>query len=144
MNIFHKPEIITKLQNYCEKQPLITFCYLFGSISKRKSKYIRDIDIAIYLTNEKNDDKLKKKVILFTELSKNLETENIDLVVLNGAPIYLSYRILKEGELLFDRNLRDRNCFQEKIVRYYLDMKYFKEKRDNIIRAYMRKGNYFV
>ncbi len=60
---------------------------------------------------------------IFSELSEKLKSTNIDLVILNTAPLAIAYIILKKGEEVYcdDRALLKR--FAAKVVEKYLDFR---------------------
>ena len=76
--------------------PNIIFAYLFGGMARGKRRPLSDVDLGIYVRNVKRLDFLS----LFSEISRNLGTDEIDLVVLNSAPISLAGRILRERKNL--------------------------------------------
>jgi hypothetical protein len=47
----------------------------------------------------------------------------VDIVILNTAPVFLKYQVIKTGKILFDRNRKLRVGFTEKTINEYLDFK---------------------
>ena len=78
---------------YLESHPKVLFSYLFGSLAKGSPLPLSDVDIAVYLadtlygTNDKLD--------ILGKLMGILQTDEIDLVVLNTAGLPLVMNILK-------------------------------------------------
>jgi predicted nucleotidyltransferase len=84
-------ERIERLKDFFLRYPEVIFAYLFGGLTKEKPSPFSDVDIAIYVRNPKKFDYLE----FYSEITDFLGTEEVDLVVLNTAPIAISGRILK-------------------------------------------------
>jgi len=87
---------------------------------------LSDIDLALYLKRIEALDYLK----LFGEISKILGTDEIDLVILNHAPLSLTGRILQNRKILTDKNSSIRHEYESMTLRKFFD---FKIKEKNII-----------
>ncbi len=60
---------------------------------------------------------------IFEELSKKLSLSNINLIILNKAPLTISYIILKQGEQVYCDDKEILKRFKAKIVEKYLDFR---------------------
>ena len=78
-----------------------------------------DVDIAVYL-KELSDIQEKKMEILGT-LIDILQTDEIDLVVLNSAALPLRMRILESKKVLVDREPFLRHHYESLTMREYFD-----------------------
>lgn len=87
-----------------------------------------DIDLALYVKRIKAPDYLK----LFGEISKTLGTDEIDLVILNNAPLSLTGRILQTRKILTDKNPLIRHKYESMTLRKFSD---FKVKEKNILQG---------
>ena len=76
-----------------------------------------DVDLGIYVKNSKRLNFLS----LFRKISQILGTDEIDLVVLNSAPISLAGRILKNKKILIDKDPFLRHQYESLIMRKYFD-----------------------
>ncbi|GAC1453516.1 MAG: hypothetical protein PVSMB2_00470 [Ktedonobacteraceae bacterium] len=86
------------------------------------------MDIAILLTDQiKADQFLDYQLYFFSELAKRLESDTIDVVILNQASLLLKLQVIKFGQILFTRNEKQRVSFESKAVMDYLDFKKFDE-----------------
>ena len=118
-----------ELLKILEGQKYIKLTYLFGSVANGKEGKLSDVDIAVLL-----DDSLSKKerfdlqLKLIGDLSAILKTNNLDLIIMNDAPLSLRYEIIKANYPLFIRNEAERIDFEAKILSAYLDRRYY-EKR---------------
>lgn len=120
-----KGKILNKVRQYFSKRPEIKVSYLFGSRSYGKGTKLSDIDIAILIdeSQARKDHPYGYKAKVLTDLIKMLNTDNVDLVILNQAPSLLKHRVIYYGELIFSRDERERINFQVKTIDEYDDVK---------------------
>lgn len=125
MNLFEKQ---SRLNQLFVQNP-VNAAYLAGSLSNRTTfGHISNVDIAILLMNQiKADQFLDYQLYFFSELAKRLESENIDVVILNQASLLLKLQVIKYGQILFSRDEKQRVSFETKAVMDYLDFKKFDE-----------------
>jgi uncharacterized protein YutE (UPF0331/DUF86 family)/predicted nucleotidyltransferase len=123
MNLFEKHSQLNQLF----AQSPVNAAYLAGSLSSRASfGHLSDVDIAILLMDQiKADHFLDYQLYFFSELAKRLESESIDVVILNQASLLLKLQVIKYGQILFSRDEKQRVSFETKAVMDYLDFKKF-------------------
>ncbi len=123
MNLFEKQ---SRLNQLFVQNP-VNAAYLAGSLSSRTSfGHLSDIDIAILLMDQiKSDQFLDYQLYFFSELAKRLESESIDVVILNQSSLLLKLQVIKYGQILFTRDEKQRVSFETKAVMDYLDFKKF-------------------
>src|SRR5260370_4187606 len=99
--------------------------YLAGSLSNRTTfGHLSDVDIAILLMDQiKSDQFLDYQLYFFSELARRLESESIDVVILNQASMLLKLQVTKYGQILYSRNEKQRVMFDTKPVMDYLDFR---------------------
>ena len=95
----------------------ILFAYLFGGLVRDKRKPLSDVDLGIYVKNVKRLNFLS----LFSKISQILCTDEIDLVVLNTAPISVAGRILQKRRILIDKDPFLRHQYESVILREFFD-----------------------
>jgi uncharacterized protein YutE (UPF0331/DUF86 family)/predicted nucleotidyltransferase len=125
MNLFEKQSLLNQLF----VQNPVNAAYLAGSLSTRTSfGHLSDVDIAILLMDQiKSDQFLDYQLYFFSELAKRLESESIDVVILNQSSLLLKLQVIKYGQILFTRDEKQRVSFETKAVMDYLDFKKFDE-----------------
>lgn len=125
MNLFEKQSRLNQLFT----QSPVNAAYLAGSLSTRTTfGHLTDVDIAILLMEQiKSDQFLDYQLYFFSELAKRLESDNIDVVILNQASMLLKLQVIKYGQILFSRDEKTRVSFETKAVMDYLDFKKFDE-----------------
>ncbi len=102
----------------------VSALYIFGSFAKSKKTGESDIDIAVIVDEsklKKRDFELLKKK--YYAASPTFSMRSVDIVILNTAPPFLKYQVLKTGRVLFERNRRLRVRFTTKAIIEYLDYK---------------------
>jgi len=112
-------DLIPKALTYLQSVPEILFAYLFGSFGKGKQLPLSDVDIAVYL-KEPTVVQEKKMEILGT-LIDILQTDEIDLVILNSVPLPLRMRILESKRVIVDREPLVRHHYESLTMREYFD-----------------------
>jgi uncharacterized protein YutE (UPF0331/DUF86 family)/predicted nucleotidyltransferase len=121
MNLFEKQ---AKLNQLFTQNP-VNAAYLAGSLTGRATVgHLTDVDIAVLLMEQiKSDQFLDYQLYLFTELAKRLESDTIDVVILNQASLLLKLQVIKYGQILYCRDEKKRVAFETRAVMDYLDFK---------------------
>jgi predicted nucleotidyltransferase len=107
---------------YLRSEEDILFAYLFGSLVGRKVAPLSDIDIAVYLAE--NLSLAEKKLGILGNLTNILRTDEIDLVVLNRAPLTLRMKILENKKVVVDRAPFLRHQYESLTMRQYFDFSF--------------------
>lgn len=115
-NIGH---LLPKAEAYLQSRPDILFAYLFGSLAQGKPKPLSDVDIAVFLSEDK--DAVGEKMELLGELTEILETDEVDLVILNTAPPTLRMKILENKRVIVDNAPFLRHSYESLTMREYFD-----------------------
>jgi predicted nucleotidyltransferase len=79
------------LIDFFKADPHIIFAYIFGGLARERQNPLSDVDLAVYVKDARKIDYLE----LFGNIANIIGTDEIDLVVLNAAPISLAGRILQ-------------------------------------------------
>src|SRR5206468_11565308 len=121
MNLFEKQSRLNQLFT----QSPVNAAYLAGSLSNRTSfGHLSDVDIAILLMDQiKSDQFLDYQLYFFSEVAKRLESDSIDVMILNQASLLLKLQVIKYGQILFSRDEKQRVMFETKALMDYLDFK---------------------
>ncbi len=110
-------ERIAVLARSLAKEQNIAFAYLFGGLTRTRPGNLSDVDIAIYIKNMKRFDYLDT----FSTITNALGTEEVDLVVLNTAPVSFAGRILQSRNVLTDNEPFLRHKYESLTLRKYFD-----------------------
>lgn len=112
-------DAILSIKRYLSGKSEVLLVYLFGSAAKNPSQ-AKDIDIAVLLSEEAfrkedpSDPQIKLEVELYKLLRKEQLKIEVDVVVLNNAPVILRHEVLKYGKLLYQRDEAIRIEFEAK------------------------------
>ena len=109
---------LASVKNYFESRKDVLFAYLFGSLSKGKPSPLSDVDVAVFL---REGDLLEKRLEILGHLMEILKTDEVDLVILNTAPLPLRMRIIQQKTLLADNEPFARHIFESATTRTFLD-----------------------
>jgi len=112
-------DLIPKALTYLQSRPEILFAYFFGSFGKGKHFPLSDMDIAVYL--KEGSDVPEKKMEILGTLIDILQTDEIDLVVLNSAPLPLRMGILENKKVIVDHEPFLRHHYESLTMREYFD-----------------------
>ena len=99
----------------------IVFAYLFGSHASSRSNALSDIDIAVFVRETTVLDEYH--LALFDRLTDALGTPELDLVILNTAPLSLSGRILQNRRILVDKEPFRRHAYESLTLREFFDLR---------------------
>jgi len=108
----------------------ILFAYLFGGLARGRFSPLSDVDLALFLKKEKKTDYLET----FGDITEILGTGEIDLVILNKAPLSLSGRILQSRKVLVDKAPFVRHRYESLTLRMFFDFSI--KERDILNRRY--------
>jgi len=122
------PELIERIK----KDTDIVALYAFGSLATGDLKPLSDLDFGI-LVSVKLDkqERFDKHLDLIGKFNEVLQTDEVDLIIMNDAPMRFSHTIFKSGELIHCGNSKELTDYIEKTVKLYLDFRYFRDAFDD-------------
>jgi len=112
-------DLLPKADAYLESASDVVFAYIFGSLAKGLHQPLSDVDIAVYIRED--PDVAERKMTLLTNLMDCLETDEIDLVILNRAPLPLQMSVLENKRVIVDKVPFARHKYESLVMRKYLD-----------------------
>ena len=128
---------IERIVRYFKERDEVVSLYLFGSSARARTTKESDIDIAVLIDGsgfKKTDlERFRKE---YYEASPRFSLRSVDIVILNTAPPFLKYQVLKKGRVLFERERNLRVRFTEKAINEYLD---YKPIQDIYLKAVARR-----
>ena len=107
-----------QIESYFTDRKDIAFAYLFGSLAENRATHLSDVDIAVYLIEERFAD---KRFEILGDLIDILRTDTLDLVILNTAPLSLKMKVIQARKILADNFPHIRHTFESAIMRTYFD-----------------------
>jgi len=106
--------LLKKLIEKIRKEKNVNAIILFGSYAKKRATPISDIDICVIL--KKIDEKTKSRI-------SALENEKIQIVFWDEIHLALKFRILKEGKVLYVKDINFLNSLKAETISRFLDFK---------------------
>lgn len=113
-------DIAAKIKSLCDERSDIAAVFLFGSFGTENETRFSDIDLAVLFYQGCVPD-LREEMNLADLFSVALARDDVDLVVLNKAPLALRYRAAAEGELIFERDYAYTSDFLAATYKFFLD-----------------------
>lgn len=101
----------------------LVFACLFGSVARRETTPLSDIDIAVFISGPEEtygDTKLS----LYADICRALKTNDVDLLVLNSATnLIILEDVVRYGVILYDSVPDLREEFELKILHQAIDFR---------------------
>ena len=96
--------------------------YLFGSVARGEDRPDSDVDVAVLFRADPPRTLAGLHLDLADRLTAALGGRRVDLVVLNRAPVDLVHRVLRDGELVLERDRSARIRFEVRARNEYFDL----------------------
>ncbi len=141
MDLFERQ---AQLQNVFQTSP-VDAAYLAGSTAGRKiAGTYNDLDIALLLLNAvKANEFFDYQVYFVSELSKALETNELDIVILNQASLLQRWQVIRTWGLLYQRDQKRRVEYEARAAMEYLEFKKYDEVQSKAL-AERTRGDRFA
>lgn len=100
--------------------------FVFGSLAKGELKPLSDLDLGVLLHRKLNkQERFNKHLDLIGKFTRLLQTEEIDIIILNDAPMRFVVKVLSTGKILFERDRQELVDVYDKHTKMLLDFRYF-------------------
>lgn len=113
-----------ELRAVLERRPEVLVAYLFGSVARGTSGPLSDVDVAVLLTD--GVDQFATQLALMGDIASAIRSDDVDVVVLDRAPVALAYRVLRDGKLLLCKDEQARVRHWVMTVDRYIDLEPFR------------------
>ncbi len=136
MNLFERH---ARLNQLFQQSP-VDAAYLSGSLASRAAfGEMSDVDIAILLADQITSDRfLDFQLYFLSELAKRLESDALDVVILNQASLLLRLQVVKYGQILYSRDEKKRGQFEAQTVIAYLDFRQMDDLQNQALARRLR------
>src|SRR5437667_8738332 len=141
MDLFERQ---SQLQSLFQTSP-VDAAYLAGSTTGRKiAGTYNDLDIALLLLGAvKANEFFDYQVYFVSELSKALETNELDIVILNQASLLQRWQVIRTWGLLYQRDQKRRVEYEARAAMEYLEFKKYDEVQSKAL-AERTRGDRFA
>jgi predicted nucleotidyltransferase len=135
--------LLPVLRERLRENPSVLFAYLFGSYGKGTAGPLSDVDIALYLDeSEKRTNFTDERLNLLDLANRVLRTDEVDLIILNEAPLSLKFQVLKTGQLLFSKDQTTRVHFETSVFDQYMDHEPLRYRNWRGLAARLKEGKF--
>lgn len=132
--------LITQIKDYFKKRDDVLFAFLFGSQAKGRSAKKSDWDIGVYL--KPRDRQLERETEynyparskIWSDLIDLLDTDNVDLVILNSSPADVAATIITGQSLV----VKDRESFLEFMLATTREAEDYRQMVDDYYKIFQR------
>ena len=141
MDLFEKQ---AQLQSLFQTSP-VDAAYAQGTAAGRKlAGSYSDLDVALLLLNRvQANEFFDYQVYFVSELSKALETDGLDVVILNRASLLQRAQVIRSWSLLYQRDEKRRVMFETRALMEYLEFKKYDEVQSKAL-AERTRGDRFA
>ncbi len=120
----------------------IEIVYLFGSQARGDAGPLSDVDIAVLACDDvPPDDYTALQLRLMTRLMRALKRDDVQVVILNRAPILLQHRVIRDGRLLLCRDELLRSRYEARVLVRYFDSRHLEDLyNEGLMKRIMTEG----
>ncbi|HUQ41728.1 MAG TPA: HepT-like ribonuclease domain-containing protein [Candidatus Limnocylindrales bacterium] len=131
MDLFEKQAQITSL---FQRSP-VDAAYTQGTASGRRfAGSFSDLDVALLLLDKvKTNEFFDYQVYFVSELSKTLETQGLDVVILNQASLLQRAQVIRSWNVLYQRDAKRRVQFETRAVMEFLEFQKYDDMQSKAL-----------
>lgn len=125
-----------------DREP-VAAAYLFGSQASATAGPLSDLDVGVLvMPSVAVGERFRLRLELIARAGRALRSGDVDLVVLNDAPVLLCHRVLRDGERLLERDRPTRVRFETRTILEYLDTKPLRAGLARGVRRRLEEGTF--
>ncbi|MGH3938349.1 MAG: type VII toxin-antitoxin system MntA family adenylyltransferase antitoxin [Pseudonocardiaceae bacterium] len=125
-----------RIRPVLESDSRVRFAYLYGSWARGDARPDSDVDLAVRLRPQGS---LLDDARLHDQLSAALGRDDVDMLVVDDAPLWLQFRVVA-GRVLFSRDEPERIAFREYVEKAFLDFRPYHDSYLAAARERARRG----
>jgi len=130
---------LTCLKHYLEGRSEIVAAYLFGSHARGEADNRSDVDVALLLRPDL-PDATHLKLRLETEICDVLDSDNVDVLFLNSAPLPLQAEVIRIGQVIVSKDEEARVEFEAQTMSAWWDFQPLLAEFDRLYLASLKRG----
>lgn len=129
------------LIRYLRQDGDIVAVWIFGSYGTPEQTPLSDVDLAVLFRPGTHPDP-KRELRLAADITEIVREDDLNLVVLNHAPVTLQMRVLESGRPLYESDSAAVSDFVERVAKLYGDfapdlLRFHDEYDDSLREAYL-------
>lgn len=126
--------VAERLRSLFAPEKAVQLGYVFGSQVEGTTGPLSDVDVGVLVADDALDDPTTCRARLAHEIGSALDTDAVDLVLLNRAPIELAYRIIAQGERVYEESRAVRGEYEAYVLGRYGDyLPVLRKQREQIL-----------
>ncbi|HBE80946.1 MAG TPA: nucleotidyltransferase domain-containing protein [Firmicutes bacterium] len=118
-------EKIGHLQTFFHQQRQVMTVYIFGSFGTSEQSPLSDIDLAVLFDSNLS---LLDELRFAAEVSSVLGRDDVDVINLNKAPVYIQHRAIYSGSRIYEKTPEKTQDFIENVLEEYHDYEFIYRK----------------
>ncbi len=143
MPCFDEADYIPKLKAYFSTRPQLVLAYVFGSQARGRAHRRSDLDVAILLADEPADEECTgQRLEVIGDLMRLLATNDVDVLILNQAPLVMRYQVIRTGKLIYYHHRQEAINFRVKTLNLYFDFKPILDHHRQVFFQKIRQGKF--
>lgn len=136
-------QYVSKLKKIFDEDG-VQLAYLFGSFARDAQTPLSDIDIALLLKEPLTRAEAFDKTISFThKLIGLFHTNEIDVVILNIATPHIKFNVIRDGQIIYNRDEKSRVNFEVKAMDEYFDTALLRKEYKKSLFKNIEKGKFY-
>ena len=100
----------------------IAVAYLFGSHARGEARPDSDVDVALLMPGASPDEQFSALLRVGSQLSGASGLPDVDVVVLDDAPLRLAGRVIQDGTVIFSTHEVVRAEFESRVFLEFVDI----------------------
>lgn len=142
MDLFEKQ---AQIHSLFQRSP-VDAAYTQGSASGRRiAGSFSDLDVALLLLDAvKTNEFFDYQVYFVSELSKTLETQGLDVVILNQASLLQRAQVIRSWNVLYQRDQKRRVQFETRSVMEYLEFQKYDDMQSKALAERTRSDRFAI
>jgi predicted nucleotidyltransferase len=126
--------VIERLRTLFASEDVVRLGYVFGSQVEGTTGPLSDVDVGVLVADDALDDPTACRAQLAHEVGTALDTDAVDLVLLNQAPIELAYRVIAQGKRVYEESRAVRVEYEAYVLGRYGDyLPVLRKQREQIL-----------
>lgn len=136
-------KITLQLEDFFKARKNIIAVYLYGSYAKGKATKQSDIDLAILFKLQFNQQFITgQEINLSAEIQKIIKEIEIEVKILNSAPLFFQHKIISSGRLIFCSNGSARVKYESDLMSRYFDFRPLLDYYNKCMYINIKEGYY--
>ncbi|MFB0538434.1 MAG: nucleotidyltransferase domain-containing protein [Anaerolineae bacterium] len=134
-------ELASQLADYFTGRSEVLAAYLYGSRAEGRASALSDMDIGVLTRDGLAEERLwRLEDAIAADLRRVLHTDQVDLIVLNLAPLRIRYEVITRGKVLYSADDGARADFESYSLRRYWDFEKYLEEYDRCFLTRIKEG----